>query len=171
MNTKVEGDFITMLGERMTASSDLLWWVNNEYRKRLTKVETYLDLLEQLLLAREPYTLDGQSATIGTLHYVQEQISSLSEEHRGWRYAYYYESANNKRMVHSESEINRALAYFSRMRSRHERAVLALYDALSTTPRPDPDLTNVANGDLWLMMQYAIDELTEFIGQPGSHVS
>ena len=160
-----------MLGERMTASSDLLWWVNNEYRKRLSKVETYLDLLEQLLLAREPYTLDGQTDTLSTLHYVQEQILSLSEEHRGWRYAYYYLSADNKRMVHAESDINRALAYFSRMRSRHERAVHALYDALSTAPRPDPNLTNVANGDLWLMMQYAINDLTEFIGAPGNYVS
>src|SRR5687767_13713130 len=119
-----------MLGERMTASSDLLCRVDNEYRKRLAKVENYLDLLKQLLLARETYSRDAKSDAMDTLRYVQEQITSLSEEHRGWRYAYYYESAVNKRMVHGEKDVSRALAYFSRMRSRHEHAVNQLYDAL-----------------------------------------
>jgi hypothetical protein len=48
------------------------------------------------------------------------------------------------------------------MRSQHESRLNDLYSLLHETPRPDPLLTRVPNGDLWTMTQFAIGDLIGF---------
>lgn len=149
----------------MDSAADLLWRMNNEYRKRLSKVETYLSLLAQLMLVRDQV---GQAAAFEILRHLQEQIAALQEEHRGWRYRYFYESGSDKRMVQSEHDIHVALKYFNHMRARHEHYLRELLALIDQSPRPEPSLTHVENGDLWLMMQYALHDLTAFVDDPYS---
>lgn len=139
-------------------ASDLLWRVNNEYRKRLTQAQTLLALLEQFMAAN---TLDAAGAA-GTLHALHQQLDLIAEEHRSWRYHFYYASAETKRMVQDERQINQALARFNRMRGDHERRLLALYEQLYETPRPDPASTRIPTGDLWTMTQFALYDLVGF---------
>lgn len=141
----------------MTALADVLWRINNEYRKRLTQAQTFLALLEQMLHAQEsdPLLLDA-------LSYAHEQMNALAAEQRDWRYRYYYEDAESKRMVQDERTIQQALARFSRMRSRHENQLYELHRLLFERPRPDPRATRVPTGDLWAMTEYAFYDLINF---------
>lgn len=141
----------------MTTASDLLWRVNNEYQKRLKQTRTYLGLLEQLMLIQHQ---DGTS--LAMLRGALDQVDVLLEEHRTWRHDYYYESADTKRMVQSHGAINQALAHFSRMRTRHERELQQLNTLLIRLQRPDPKLTRVPNGDLWVMAEFAVQDLSRF---------
>ena len=128
----------------MDASNTVLWRVNNEYRKRLSQAQTYLDLLEQLIIANcgeEPMH------TLESLRYAREQVAQIVEEHRHWRHTFYYESQASRRMVQNDRAVNRALARFSRMRTQHEQRLFDLYNILYQTPRPDPLATRVPNGD------------------------
>jgi hypothetical protein len=145
-------------GCEMYAPTDVLWRVNNEYRKRLAQAQTFLDLLEQMMLVsgdRQPHTLE-------TLRYVREQVSATIEEHRSWRHHFYYDSLESKRMVQNDRAVSQALARFTRMRSQHEGRFHNLYSLLHDTPRPDPILTRVPNGDLWTLTEYAIYDLLGF---------
>ena len=76
----------------MNAPTDVLWRVNNEYRKRLSQAQTFLDLLEQMILATD----DRQPRTLETLRYAREQVNSLIEEHRRWRNRFYYDFKRNQ---------------------------------------------------------------------------
>ncbi len=142
----------------MNAPTDVLWRVNNEYRKRLSQAQTFLDLLEQMILATD----DRQPRTLETLRYAREQVNSLIEEHRRWRNRFYYDSKETKRMVQADRDVNQALARFSRMRTQHESRLFDIYSLLHEIPAPDPLLTRVPNGDLWSMTQYAIHDLVGF---------
>jgi glutamine synthetase adenylyltransferase len=142
----------------MYAPTDLLWRVNNEYRKRLAQAQTFLDLLEQMILA----TADRQAHTLEALRYAREQVAATIEDHRNWRQTFYYDSPETKRMVQNDRAVNQALARFSRMRSQHESRFYDLYSLLQDVPRPDPLLTRVPNGDLWTMAEYAIYDLVGF---------
>jgi hypothetical protein len=142
----------------MDAAADVLWRVNNEYRKRLAQAQTFLDLLEQMILAsgeRQPHMLEA-------LRYARQQVDATIEDHRHWRYRFYYDSAENKRMVQNSRAVNQALARFNRMRADHEGRFYDLYHLLNEIPRPEPHLTRVPNGDLWTMTQYAIGDLIGF---------
>ncbi len=141
----------------MTTAADLLWRVNNEYQKRLKQTRTYLGLLEQLMQMQHQ---DG--ATLTMLRGALEQVDVLLEEHRTWRHDYYYESVDTKRMVQSHGAINQALAHFSRMRTRHERELQKLRGLLVHLQRPDPMLTRVPTGDLWVMAEFAVQDLSSF---------
>lgn len=141
----------------MDTRSDVLWRINNEYRKRLTQAQTFLDLLEQMMLSH-----GSDSYTLEALHYARDQVSALTNEHRDWRYSYYYDSPQSKRMVQDDRAINQALSRFSRMRSAHQALLSDLYNLFGEMPRPDPALTRVPNGDLWSMTHYAIYDLLEF---------
>jgi hypothetical protein len=141
----------------MQTGGDLLWRVNNEYRKRLAQAQTFLDLLEQMVLAGSS-SQQYQHA----IHYVREQIENMVEEHRGWRHDFYYESPETKRMVHQNREINHALSRFSRMHSQHEARLQDLFAILNDSSRPHPDITRVPSGDLWEMAQFALYDLIEF---------
>lgn len=148
----------------MIPLGDVLWRINNEYRKRLTQAQTYLDLLEQMILANGGY---GPLHTLEALHYARQQVSELMDEHRRWRHAYYYDSLETRRMVQNDRAVNQALSRFNRMRTRHEQRAYDAYTALFQSPRPEPHLTRVLNGDLWTMTQYAMNDLIVF----GDYVS
>jgi len=143
----------------MHTPTDKLWRVNNEYRKRLAQAQTFLDLLEQLI---EMNSDQRQHYMLELLHYAREEVAGLVEEHRVWRHRFYYDSLDNRRMVQNDRAANQALARFNRMRSQHEGRLSDLYSLLEETPRPDPLLTRVPNGDLWTMTQYAIGDLLGF---------
>jgi ClpP class serine protease len=152
----------------MTALADLLWRVNNEYRKRLTQAQTFLALLEQMLQAQ-----DSDPLLLDALSHTYEQITTMAAEHRDWRYRYYYEDAESKRMVQDERTIQQALARFSRMRTRHETQLYDLHRLIFERSRPDPRSTRVPTGDLWDMGEYALYDLISFeeylekLGTPG----
>ena len=154
-----------MVEAEMTTSASLLWQINHQYRQRLSKVRKYLDLLEQLMLARHGET---ETPVLETLRYARSQVGALGEEHRGWRYAYFYETAEQKRMVHDERDVLRALAHFNRMSNRHRRQLSEVQYALATIERPSSDFTLVPGGDLWVMMEYALGDVAEFLGAPGA---
>ena len=150
--------------DRNDAPADMLWRLNNEYRKRLSQAQTLLDLLEQLLMVQ-----DDNSAfeTIESLQQARHELVMLTEEHRNWRHHFYYDSLESRRMVQDNRAVNKALARFSRMRSQHERRVYEVYNILAQLPRPDVRMTRVPNGDLWVMVQYALNDLIVF----GDYVS
>ncbi len=141
------------------APTDVLWRLNNEYRKRLSQAQTYLDLLEQLLMVQDD---DRSFETIEALQQARHELVILNEEHRNWRHHFYYDSLETRRMVQDERAVNKALARFSRMRSQHEHRLYEVYTALGHLPRPDAHMTRVPNGDLWIMAQYALNDLIIF---------
>lgn len=143
----------------MDTHADVLWRLNNEYRKRLAQAQNYLELLEQLVAVN-----CGEQAadTLNVLQHAQDQVSELVSEHRTWRYSFYYESPDTKRMVHDDRAIHQALARFSRMRSQHEQRLFDLYNILFQIPRPDPRMTRVPTGDLWSMTEFALNDLIIF---------
>ena len=149
---------------RNDAPTDVLWRLNNEYRKRLSQAQTYLDLLEQLLMVQDD---DRSFETIEALQQARHELVILTEEHRNWRHHFYYDSLETRRMVQENRAVNKALARFSRMRSQHERRLYELYNLLAQLPRPDARMTRVPNGDLWVMTQYALNDLIIF----GDYVS
>jgi phosphatidylserine/phosphatidylglycerophosphate/cardiolipin synthase-like enzyme len=149
---------------RNDAPSDVLWRLNNEYHKRLSQAQTYLDLLEQLLMVQDD---DHGFEIIEALQQARHELVILNEEHRNWRHHFYYDSLETRRMVQDNRSINKALARFSRMRSQHERRLYELYNLLAQLPRPDARMTRVPNGDLWVMTQYALNDLIVF----GDYVS
>ncbi len=141
------------------APTDVLWRLNNEYRKRLSQAQTYLDLLEQLLLIQAD---DHSVQVFKVLQQAHQELVVLTEEHRDWRHHFYYDSLETRRMVQDSRAVNKALARFSRMRSQHERRLFELYNILTQLPRPDTRMTRVPNGDLWVMTQYALNDLIIF---------
>ncbi len=72
----------------MFASAEFLWRLNREYVNRLARARNYLDLLEQLVLQRR---VPMREPLLPVLQLMHAQLDSLSEEHRGWCYAYFYE--------------------------------------------------------------------------------
>lgn len=143
----------------MNHDVDLLWHVNHEYHNRLSQVMVYLDLLDQMIFTHRRENM-GEVQAI--LRHALDELAYMKEEHRRWRYQFYYESAETKKMVRSDPAINQALARFSRMRSRHERRLTELQMQLFVLQRPDPSLTQVPTGDLWQLAQYAISRLSKF---------
>lgn len=142
----------------MIVSAETLWRLNQEYGNRLAKARTYFELLEKLIIERSGD--DGN--LLGILHYIGGHLNDLKEEHRRWRYTYFYEDPDSKRMVHSEAAIRRAVSAFARMRTRHENDLTELSATLNSVPRPHPAVTLVPNGDLWEMTHYALYDLLDF---------
>lgn len=141
------------------APTDVLWRLNNEYRKRLSQAQTYLDLLEQLLMIQAN---EDSFELLEALQQARHELVILTEEHRDWRHHFYYDSLETRRMVQDNRAVNKALARFSRMRSQHESRLYAVYNILTQLPRPDARVTRVPNGDLWVMTQYALNDLIVF---------
>src|SRR5215218_7785698 len=94
------------------APADVLWRLNNEYRKRLSQAQTYLDLLEQLLMIQ---TSEDSFELLEALQQARHELVILTEEHRDWRHHFYYDSLETRRMVQDNRAVNKALARFSRM--------------------------------------------------------
>jgi hypothetical protein len=153
----------------MIETTDLLWQLNNEYGKRLSRARAGLELVGRLLAERigdpEIYEVSDSMAIkqmYAVLDYTNERIDNLSRDHRDWRYRYYYDSPDTKRIVQTEEAIREALARFSRMRARHERACKELAILLEALPRPHTYMTSVPHGDLWDNMRASIQDLLNF---------
>jgi hypothetical protein len=143
----------------MSEAAQLLWRVNNEYRLRLTKAINSLDLLMQLLQAR------GEAALEESLNWLlstRAYLATLAEEHRDWRYRYFYSSPQERRMVQDEPAVYRALSGFSRMQAHHQRVLGQVWDLLRGLPRPDTRVTAVATADLWERAERAVCDLASF---------
>jgi hypothetical protein len=142
----------------MDTSATQLWRINYEYQRRLQQAQTYLNLLEQLVLSR-----GAEAQALNALRRVRLQVESLAEEHRDWRYQFYYQSPVTRRMVKSHGDINRALGQFTVMRTHHEFELRNLYEMLLFhIQRPDPAMTRVPTGDLWTMTESAMHNLSGF---------
>lgn len=144
----------------MLASAEFLWRINQEYVNRLAKARNYLDLLEQLVLERSE--TETQDQLVPTLQFTRAHLKNLSEEQRGWRYAYFYESPDTKRVVQTSNAVQRALSSFGDMFERHRHYFSDLAALLYNLPRPAPYITHVPNGDLWEMVRFALNDLVDF---------
>ncbi len=143
----------------MSASGDFLWRLNHEYGSRLTRARSYLDLLEPLARAR-----GASPAALDLLDHTRVLLESVHDEHRAWRYTYFYDSHENKRVVQSPTAIRRALISFSQMRAAQENELNDLVGAFINLPRPEPVITGVPNTDLWELLYAAVYELVTFTG-------
>ena len=143
----------------MGMSADILWWLNQEYVNRLARAHTYFDLLERLLLERSDVDWDELRLVLAS---ARAHLDSLKEAHRGWRYTYFYESADTKRMVQTPPAVRRAFAALAAMHAGYEHDLHVLYNALDALPRPENHVTRVPQGDLWEMTQVALHDLLDF---------
>lgn len=143
----------------MSPSAELLWQLNRNYVTRLARAHSNFDLLERLLLQRRVSLRDPLLSVLQLTH---TRLAFLSEEHRGWCYTYFYESADSKRMVQAGSAVRRALVNFGLMCERNNASLNELIALLADSPRPDPTVTRVTGGDLWELMQVALVELVAF---------
>lgn len=143
----------------MMISAQSLWRLNHEYNQRLSRARNYVALLERLVIAR---SVDEQPQLMAALGYIRDQLDAIYDEHRQWRYHYFYNSPENKRMVHHERDVGRAMTQFARMRVDHERNLNGLCTALADYPPPEPYVTAVPHGDLWQMMLDALEALLGF---------
>lgn len=141
----------------MPASTDFLWRLNQEYVNRLTKARNYLDLLGQLVLER-----GGSPQLLSILEFTQSQLDQLSGEHRRWLYSYFYESSDSKRIVQKPRAVQTALTHFGHMYVQQRAALDQILTRFYDLPRPETYITCVPNGDLWELMQCALNELVDF---------
>ena len=156
----------------MIETADVLWQLNNEYTQRLGRARTALEWVGQLLGERVGYLLhddapqnaDKRAADqlFAVLQYCQERMRAIGQEHRDWRYKFFYESPDSKRIVQDEDAIRQAIVRFSKMRTSHEKALKELSFLIDAVPRPLTDVTSVPLGDLWEMMRGAILDLLGF---------
>lgn len=156
----------------MIETAELLWQLNNEYTQRLNRARAALELVGRLLDERvgglladdAPDSEDKRAADqlFAVLQYSNERMKLMNSEHRDWRYRYYYESPDSKRIVTEDAAIRQAISRFSRMRTHHERALKELSILIDAVPRPLPDVTSVPLGDLWEMLREAIQNLLAF---------
>jgi hypothetical protein len=150
-----------MRERRMLASPEFLWRLNQEYVNRLARARTYLDLLEKLIYERSG---ESEEQILSALEFTRVHLNSLNEEHREWRYTFFYDSPETRRMVQSPREIRRAVTTFSQMQERHKVYFDDLVLLLEQLPRPETDMTSIPAGDLWELMQYAVNDLVDFSG-------
>lgn len=143
------------------ALSERLWRVNSEYLKRLSQAQKCVLLLGQTIYDQWRHD-ENQPHVVVALTYILEQVEVYQQDHRSWRYTYYYQPGDSKRMVQSAREVGKALAQFDRMFNRHQTQFIELQGILYELPRPESELTHVPNGDLWDMTIYAIDDLIGF---------
>jgi hypothetical protein len=150
-------------------NTDLLWQLNNEYGKRLSRMKAGIELVVRLLVERIGDTEGYEAADISAikqmyavLDYTEERINALVDQHRDWRYRYYYQSTDIKRIVQDDAEIQQAVARFARMRTQHTRVCKELTMLIDALPRPHTYMTSIANGDLWDNMNVALLDLLNF---------
>lgn len=142
----------------MQSASESLWRINQDYGQRLTRAQHYLDLLASQVEER----IAPDTAVLRVIVYVRDRLAQLRDEHRVWRYTYFYETPDSKRIVQSNDAIRRAYTSFSTMSARHDIDVHQIVTVFYETPRPDSHLTDTANGDLWHLAGEALRDLMNF---------
>lgn len=143
----------------MSASSNaqLLWRVNNEYRRRLSQAQTYLGLLERLLVTLPQYT-----ECLDVVRYTLGEISALDDAHRNWRYNFLYEDPLSRRVVQTEDAVQLALVEFGTMFDEFRIRLQQINRLLQNTDAPDERVTGVPSGNLWKFLLNAVDNLARF---------
>ncbi len=156
----------------MIDSADALWQLNTEYTQRLARARSSLELVGRLLAQHvgEPASYDDPDVSaavkqlFAVLDYCNDRLNLITNEHRDWRYRYFYESPDSRRVVQEDAAIRQALIRFSKMRTHHERMLRELAMLIDAVPRPNPTITRVPNADMWEMMRAAIAQLLDFSG-------
>lgn len=143
----------------MQSSAEFLWRLNRNYVNRLLRARNTLGLLEHVLRTRAD--AEVQETLLPTVQYARDALSTLSDAHRDWCYAYFYESVETKRMVQTTRDVRRALASFEAMRQQYRDLFAELDARLSELPPPPPNLTALPHGDLWDMAQYSLHALAQ----------
>ncbi|MBL8132721.1 MAG: hypothetical protein JNL42_12750 [Anaerolineae bacterium] len=144
----------------MFAPVEMLWWLSQEYGQRLARANRYLELLERLLTERIP-----PQSSDSLLHSLAESrgfLETLHDEYRDWRYSYFYQTPDTRRMVSAEADVQRAVERFRRMRARHLEMLITFGGYFEDLPRPEGMITHVPNGDLWEMVREALAALIDF---------
>jgi len=143
----------------MDRSAGVLWQLNQAYVHRLARAHVYAGLLEAIAIERDGRPAGGAGPALSA---ARAALASMLEDHRHWRHQFLYTSPVSKRVVQDEAAANRALAQFTRMRTRHDHALNALWLSLGAAPRLDPGLTAVPGGDLWELFAGALVDLLNF---------
>ncbi len=143
----------------MSSSAVLLWQLNHNYVNRLARARSYFDLLEPLL---DKYRAKVQDSLLSAMPVIHARLTFLSAEHRGWCYAFFYESPESKRMVQTPGAVRRALTNFVIMCDRHKESLNEMIALFADLPRPDPSVTRIPGGDLWDLMLSALHDLVDF---------
>lgn len=161
MDVNLDSTLYTQWDPSMSEDAQLLWRINNEYRRRLTRAQNSVELLLQLLLTRADASVQD---AVDVVYSTQQHLITLVHEHRDWRYRFFYDSSSERRMVHEDRDVYRALAGFSRMQGAHQRILSDIWHLLGSVHRPAAFFTTVANGDLWDVAHQAIADLSQFEG-------
>ncbi|MCC6616233.1 MAG: hypothetical protein IT320_22365 [Anaerolineae bacterium] len=161
MDVNQDNTLCTQWDPSMSEDAQLLWRINNEYRLRLTRAQNSIELLLQLLLTRADASVQD---AVDVVYSTQQHLVTLIQEHREWRYRFFYASSAERRMVQEDRDVYRALAGFSRMQAAHQRALSDIWHLFGGVHRPASFFTTVANGDLWDVAHQAIADLSEFEG-------
>lgn len=142
------------------ATMELLWRLNKSYSQRLGKARSRLELLSHLLTDRQ-----ADHVTHEVVEVVLRECGQIYEEYQRWRFTYFYESPEDKRMVQDLTGLGRALAQFARMRQRHAQRASQITAHLNHY-RPPAAWTTIAQGDLWTLTAQAFSELQtlEYVG-------
>jgi len=132
---------------------ELLWRLNTSYSQRLGKARSRLELLSQLLAER-----GADPTTVEAIEVVLRECYQIYEEYQRWRFTYFYESPEDRRIVQGLPGLNRALAQFARLRQRHALRASQITAHLSYY-RPSVAWTTIPQGDLWMLTTQAFSEL------------
>jgi hypothetical protein len=153
---------------KMSRINERIWRLNQEYVRRLANARTVLGLLESLLTSNlATYGLDdGWSTTEAEwtvlLRDAADALNQLHEAHRTWRYDYFYESPDTRRVVQDRAAVAKATVYFEHLLRAYESRLELVSRMLRVLPRPDPHWTTVPQGDLWSLFETAVDDLRSF---------
>ncbi len=145
----------------MAVSPDVLWEINNEYRKRLSLLMGHMNLLEQILKAQG----SAQPALRAAIRRIRATLEEIDADHHNWRHAHFYRLDENgdRRMVTEPDAVLRALETFLALLDRHLGHFRLIAEALADLPRPDPALTRVIRGgDLWQMCLEELEALATY---------
>ncbi len=146
----------------MTSSTEALWEINNEYRKRLSLLMGHMKLLEELLKVQG----SADPALRAAIRRARATLEEIDADHHEWRHTFYYqqpEDQQKRRMVTDPAAVRRALQTFQGMLGEHLAQYAAIAQTLAALPRPDPALTRVIrHNDLWEMCVEGIQGLAAY---------
>ncbi|MBN2472733.1 MAG: hypothetical protein JXN59_18565 [Anaerolineae bacterium] len=146
----------------METTSEALWEINNEYRKRLSLLMGHMQLLEQLLRAQGA----AEPALRAAIRRIRAALEDIDADHHNWRHTYYYREPahmDRRRMVDDPAAVLAALETFARMLDGHLQAFSDIRATMRSLPRPPETLTRVIKGgDLWGMCLEEIETLAAF---------
>jgi hypothetical protein len=151
-----------MRNSLLTEAGRALWRLNQEYGQRLARARQCASLLTELLAIRG-LNNGGQPPPnfMRIFATINETLDQCYDDHRAWRYRYFYDSVDEKRMTQNDADIFKAMAQFSRLRLRQMRPIQQTLSALAELPRPPRDLTRIPQGDLWEMTTQALVDFAE----------